>query len=65
MYKLPKCADCKYIRKLYVPPLQFYKDIPKDGFVCVCNIEPGGNQVMWLGKSSNGCCELFEEREDE
>lgn len=52
-----KCKDCKYIRGLYVPPIDAYKDIPKDKFVCTL-FEGEDNRVMYL-EDDKGMCECF------
>lgn len=50
------CATCKYIRTLYVPPVDSLKDIPKDKYVCI--FFEGEGQVMYLDYD-NGMCELY------
>lgn len=59
-----KCANCKYIRKLYVPLI--HENIPKDAYVCALfgldetKMLYGDNekQVMFL-KDAKGICEMF------
>lgn len=50
------CKTCKYIRNLYVPPVNFLKDIPKDKHVCI--LFKGEGQVMYL-HNNKGMCEMY------
>lgn len=55
-----QCKDCKFIRKLYVPPIDAYKDIPKDAFVCNL-FEQEDNRVTYMN-SDTEMCECFSRR---
>lgn len=63
--ELPDCKDCIYFKKMYVPPLDMYNNIPKDGYVCTLFQEI---EVMWLGTKDQGAevglCECFMPKED-
>ena len=65
-----KCANCRHIRKLYVPPI--HKDIPKDAYVCALfGIDETKmlygdeeKQVMYLS-DAEGMCEMFSPKKQE
>lgn len=58
-----KCEYCKYLTKLYVPPIDVYKNIPKDAFVCTLFLKEA-NQVQYLD-TKDGMCEMFTEKINE
>lgn len=55
------CKTCKYIKTLYVPPVDEYIDMPKDRFVCTYFSRDG--QVMYLGYG-DGMCEVWSKKDD-
>ena len=52
-----KCKNCRYFKKLYVPPLEEFELIPKDAYVCGLFYDEG--EVQYLGFDENGMCEMF------
>lgn len=56
-----KCENCKFFRKMYVPPIRMYKDIPQDAYVC--GLFYDDDEVMYLGTDEQGAklgmCEEF------
>lgn len=54
------CATCKYIRPLYVPPIDAYKDIPKDKYVCALFAEIG--HVMYMDDDKD-MCEMYTQKD--
>ena len=59
-----KCKNCKFFKRLYVPPLRAFEKIPKDGFVCEALSFEG--EVMWLGTNNaeNEHCEMYSKGDD-
>ena len=63
-----RCKNCKYCAVLYIPPCECFATTTKacggkkNAFVCTIFAED--NQVQYLGKSNNGMCEMFTEREE-
>ena len=61
------CGNCKHFRRMYVPPIEAYKDMPTDGFVCGVSVDGDEYCVMWLGRgeeATRGMCEVFSGREE-
>ena len=56
-----KCANCKHCVKLYVPPCDCFKDIPKDSFACKLFLNEA-KQVMYL-YNDQGMCEMWTQKE--
>lgn len=56
-----ECKNCKYLIRLYVPPIDAYADIPKDAFVCTLFL--GEGQVQYIDDDT-GMCECFTERKE-
>jgi len=55
------CSNCVYLMRLYVPPINTYKDVPKDAYVCGLFASEG--EVLY--KSINhGMCECFTSKEE-
>lgn len=50
------CASCRYCMKLYVPPTNENKDVPKDSYVCTIFLNE--KQIMYL-KDNKGICEMY------
>ena len=57
-----KCADCRFCTKLYVPPCDCYKDIPKDAYVCTVFLKDA-DRVQYL-EDDQSICEMFTEKPD-
>ena len=55
------CEYCVHRIKLYVPPIEAYKDIPKDAYVCDFFLKESG-RVQYNGKGY-GMCECFTPKE--
>ena len=63
---MERCDQCKYYTKLYVPPVKWFDNIPKDAYVCSAFMLEV-NRVQWLGRESEGVgegmCECFSRRD--
>lgn len=58
-----RCKNCRYLKKLYVPPVPMFNEMPKDGYVC--DVFGYEGEVMWLGKAKDielGHCEVFSKK---
>lgn len=53
------CSNCALIRRLYVPPLDKYKNIPKDAYVCTLFINDPYDKTVMFMDSKHGMCECF------
>lgn len=52
-----KCEYCKHCVRLYVPPIEAYKDIPSNTYVCTLFLSEG--RVMYID-DNQGKCEMFQ-----
>lgn len=55
------CSNCKHCVKMYVPPCDCFKYIPKDSFVCTAFLKEV-NEVQYLG-NDQGMCEVWTQKE--
>lgn len=51
-----KCEYCNHCLRLYVPPIEAYKDIPSNAYVCDALRAEG--QVLYMD-DNQGKCEMF------
>ena len=51
-----KCKNCVFCAGLYVPPIPYYEEIPKNKHVCTLFLKEG--DVMYL-PDDEGMCEMF------
>ena len=54
-----RCADCRYFKKIYVPPTPRYKYARAIHGKYVCTV--WGDEVMYL-EDREGRCELYDEQ---
>lgn len=53
------CITCKYCMKLYVAPVEIFKHIPKDSYVCnMFNKTENVNRVDYID-NGRGMCEMY------
>ena len=57
------CENCRFCKKLYVPPIDYFKNIPKDRYVCSLMVETENSEdVQYLGEKTDiekGYCEIY------